>query len=99
VRVCAKEPLRVARITTIAATVFMVLLEKDEFQGVTREEVNGRLDERKLIRSSSQGILISLLEENIDNRKGVIVSLFIARSRRPVIRLLANESEQTYTRM
>jgi hypothetical protein len=55
VRVCAKEPLRVARTTTIAATVFIILLEKDDFQGMTREEVNGRLDERKLIRS--QGIL------------------------------------------
>ena len=71
VRVCANDPLRVARTTTIAATVFMILLEKDEFQGVTSEEVNGRLDERKLIRGSSQWILISLLEENIDNRKGL----------------------------
>lgn len=99
VRVCAKEPLRVARTMTIAAMVFMVLLEKDRFQGVTREEVNGRLDERKLIRVSSHGILISSWGENIDNRKGFIVSLFIARSRRPVIRLLANESEQRYTRL
>ena len=59
------------------------------FQGVTSEVLKGRLDERKLIRASFKGLLIFLEEGNIDNQKGLIVSLFIARKRIPVIKLLA----------
>jgi hypothetical protein len=77
-RLCAKDPLRVARVIMIAAIAF-IFVENSKFQGMTVKMSPVSVGERKLIFSRSfDRHLICPPSSNIDNPNRFTLSLFIA---------------------